>query len=170
MVIESATGFFHAGKDLDRDGYRGAYHNDRDRYRGAYPNDKDGYQGAYKLEDLSREPTLQNIQTFQTTYEQPLNDGALYQNGRLILQPAASRDPKDPMNLPMARKLAGIFCLSFFGALAASAEIILGALLPVFAIDYARKDGVFAYQTVDLLWVSSVNHRERADPPDSTIG
>lgn len=80
---------------------------------------------------------LEHAETFQTTYEQALE---IYRDGELILMPAASRDPKDPMNLSLNRKLIGIFCLSFFGALAASAEIILGACLPVFALQYANLD------------------------------
>ncbi|QIX02321.1 hypothetical protein AMS68_007838 [Peltaster fructicola] len=122
MVIESATGFFHAGKEV---------------------GDYGAHQHEYAME---RTPTLQPIETFQTTYEQPM-EGKLYQNGVLVLQPAASRDPKDPMNLPLSRKLGGVICLSFFGALAASAEIILGALLPVFALNYSTLP-------VSVLWTT----------------
>jgi len=79
---------------------------------------------------------LEHAETFQTTYEQPLHSG-LYKDGELIKMPAASRDPKDPMNLPVWRKFLGLLCLSFFGALIASAELILGAALPVFAVEYS---------------------------------
>jgi len=79
---------------------------------------------------------LEHAETFQTTYEQPMQQG-LYKDGELILMPAASRDPKDPMNLSTTRKFLGLLCLSFFGALIASAELILGAALPVFAIEYS---------------------------------
>jgi len=79
---------------------------------------------------------LEHADTFQTTFEQPMFSG-LYQNGELVLMPAASRDPKDPMNLPFWNKFLGLLCLSFFGALIASAELILGAALPVFALEYA---------------------------------
>lgn len=82
---------------------------------------------------------LQHVETFQTTYEQAV-EGKLYHEGQLIKQPAPTRDPKDPLNLPLNRKILGVFCLSFFGALAASAEIILGACLPVFALQYAGLD------------------------------
>ncbi|TLD21497.1 hypothetical protein PspLS_09129 [Pyricularia sp. CBS 133598] len=61
----------------------------------------------------------------------------IYRDGSLILIPAPTNDPRDPINLPMVRKIMAIFFLSFFGALAASAEIILGAVLPVFALEYS---------------------------------
>jgi len=80
---------------------------------------------------------LEHAETFQTTYEQPPMNQGLYKDGELILMPAASRDPKDPMNLPVWRKFLGLLCLSFFGALIASAELILGAALPVFAVEYS---------------------------------
>jgi len=79
---------------------------------------------------------LEHAATFQTTYEQAA-EGKLFHDGELITLPAPTRDPKDPMNLSLGRRFAGVFCLSFFGALAASAEIILGACLPVFALNYA---------------------------------
>jgi len=86
------------------------------------------------------EPKLQlrTVDTYQTTYEQPI-EGALYRDGELVLQPAPSRAPRDPMNLPFWRKVVAIMCLSAFGALAASAELILGACLPVFALVYANE-------------------------------
>lgn len=68
-------------------------------------------------------------------------DGALYsRDGQLVLIPAPTKDPKDPLNLPMWHKLTGMFCMCCFGALAASAELILGAMLPVFALEYAGID------------------------------
>lgn len=79
---------------------------------------------------------LSHIETYQTTYDQAAT-GELYRDGQLIRMPAPSRDPKDPMNLPLWHKIVAILCLSFFGALIASAEIILGACLPVFAIEYS---------------------------------
>jgi MFS family permease len=80
---------------------------------------------------------LEHAETFQTTYEQPPLNQGLFKDGELILMPAASRDPKDPMNLSFTRKFLGLLCLSFFGALIASAELILGAALPVFAVEYS---------------------------------
>ncbi|KAK2024902.1 major facilitator superfamily transporter [Colletotrichum zoysiae] len=66
--------------------------------------------------------------------------GALYKDGKLILQPAPTQDPRDPLNMPLSRKVLGCFCLSCFGALAAAAELILGAMLPVFALEYSGLD------------------------------
>jgi MFS family permease len=44
------------------------------------------------------------------------------------------------MNLSLRRKVLAVFFLCFFGALAAAAELILGALLPVFYLEYAGID------------------------------
>ncbi|KAK1963149.1 major facilitator superfamily transporter [Colletotrichum sublineola] len=65
---------------------------------------------------------------------------ALYINGKLILQPAPTQDPRDPLNLSLSRKMLACFYLSCFGALAAAAELILGAMLPVFALEYSGLD------------------------------
>jgi len=86
--------------------------------------------------DLGEKGDLSHVETFQTTYEQAV-EGRLYNNGELILQPAKTRDPRDPMNLSLFRRILAIFCLTFFGALAASAELILGAMLPVFSLYYS---------------------------------
>ncbi|KIV98990.1 uncharacterized protein PV09_09270 [Verruconis gallopava] len=61
----------------------------------------------------------------------------LYQNGQVRCIPMPSPDPKDPLNLPTWRKVAAIVSVCFFGALALSAETIIGALTPVFALEYA---------------------------------
>nr|POE46998.1 putative mfs-type transporter [Quercus suber] len=92
-------------------------------------------EGSSDLEE--RNYTLEQTLTFQTTYEQAV-EGALYHDGQLVKQPAATRDPKDPLNLSTTRKIIGVFSLSFFGALIASAELILGAALPVFVLEYAN--------------------------------
>lgn len=93
---------------------------------------------------------LEHAETYQTTYEQAFK---IYGNdGELIKIPAASRDPKDPMNLPLSRKITALFFLSFFGALAASAEIILGACLPIFALQYSDivpNPGKFLQETIN---------------------
>ncbi|KAF2770843.1 major facilitator superfamily transporter [Teratosphaeria nubilosa] len=80
---------------------------------------------------------LEQLETTFTSYEQQAIDGKLYRDGVLVLLPAPSQDPRDPLNLPTSRKFTAIFCLCFFGALAAAAELILGAMLPVFALVYA---------------------------------
>lgn len=84
-------------------------------------------------------PALQQIETYQTTYDQAAI-GDLYRDGELVKIPAASRDPRDPLNLPLTRKIIALLFTSFFGALIISAELILGAALPVFALQYAGID------------------------------
>lgn len=54
--------------------------------------------------------------------------------------PMPTPDPKDPLNLPEWRKWASIITLSVFGALALSAEAIVGALVPIFVLEYAGID------------------------------
>jgi MFS family permease len=54
--------------------------------------------------------------------------------------PMPTPDPKDPRNLPQWRKWAAIAALCFFGALAISSEAIIGALIPVFVLEYAGID------------------------------
>ncbi|KAH8895251.1 major facilitator superfamily transporter [Thozetella sp. PMI_491] len=67
--------------------------------------------------------------------------GILYKDdGQLVHLPAPTKDPRDPMNLPLRRKVLGLICLCFFGALAASAELILGSMLSVFALEYSGVD------------------------------
>lgn len=80
--------------------------------------------------------------TMLTTFDANPGIGqpALYQNGELVLMPAPTQDPRDPINLSNTRKIIAILCLSLFGALAAAAELILGAMLPVFALEYAHLD------------------------------
>lgn len=61
----------------------------------------------------------------------------LFEDGKMRCVPMPSPDPKDPLNLPDWRKWASIVTLSLFGALALSAESIIGALVPIFALEYA---------------------------------
>lgn len=96
---------------------------------------------------------LEHIDTTLTTmtaFEAQGTEGELYRDGKLILIPAPSNDPKDPLNLPFKHKFLACFCLCSFGALAAAAELILGAMLPVFALEYAHID------THDLIDLSKV--------------
>lgn len=55
-------------------------------------------------------------------------------------KPAPTLDPRDPLNLNKTRKITACFFLCFFGAMAAAAELILGAMLPVFVLQYAGID------------------------------
>ncbi|TLS22097.1 uncharacterized protein PpBr36_09239 [Pyricularia pennisetigena] len=57
--------------------------------------------------------------------------------GQIRYVPMPTPDPKDPLNLPEWRKWTAIAALCFFGALALSAEFIIGALVPVFVLEYA---------------------------------
>ncbi len=64
----------------------------------------------------------------------------LFENGQIRFIPMPTPDPKDPLNLPLWRKWAAVAALCFFGALALSAETIIGALVPVFVLEYAGID------------------------------
>ncbi|KAJ0330738.1 hypothetical protein COL5a_003040 [Colletotrichum fioriniae] len=106
-----------------------------------------GFEGNQKSHFSSRNSSVTDVdkrvkhgETFHTSFEVEAPEGILYRNGQLILQPAPTKDPRDPLNLPMSRKVLGCFCLCCFGALAAAAELILGAMLPVFALEYAGLD------------------------------
>ncbi|KAH7028627.1 major facilitator superfamily transporter [Macrophomina phaseolina] len=80
--------------------------------------------------------SLERLETGITANDRAL----LYKEGRIVLQPAPSSDPKDPLNMPLWRKTLAIGFLCFFGAMAAAAELILGAMLPVFVLEYAGMD------------------------------
>lgn len=64
----------------------------------------------------------------------------LFDGGQLRYIPMPTPSPCDPLNLPPWRKWAAIFSLSFFGALALAGEFIIGALVPVFVLEYAGID------------------------------
>ncbi|KAJ2901908.1 hypothetical protein MKZ38_001260 [Zalerion maritima] len=64
----------------------------------------------------------------------------LFEDGKMRYIPTPSQDPKDPLNLPTWRKWVAVASLCFFGALALSAEVIIGALVPVFVLEYAGID------------------------------
>ncbi|KAG5946486.1 hypothetical protein E4U53_006587 [Claviceps sorghi] len=68
------------------------------------------------------------------------SEKTLFQNGMVNLIPMPTADPRDPLNLPNWRKLTAIFSLCLFGSMAAAAELILGAMLPVFSFEYAGID------------------------------
>lgn len=89
------------------------------------------------VEEVQAIEPLQHMDTsFEHTGEAQLYDSA----GNLTLIPAPTPDPKDPLNLPLWHKLLGMGSLCLFGALVASAELILGAMLPVFVLEYAHVD------------------------------
>lgn len=64
----------------------------------------------------------------------------LFEGGQLRYIPMPTPSPCDPLNLAAWRKWAAIASLSFFGALALSGEFIIGALVPVFVLEYAGID------------------------------
>ncbi|KAK2067333.1 hypothetical protein P8C59_001084 [Phyllachora maydis] len=61
-------------------------------------------------------------------------------DGQVRCVPMPTPDPKDPMNLPNWRKWTAVAALCFFGALALSAEAIIGAMVPVFVLEYTGID------------------------------
>lgn len=64
----------------------------------------------------------------------------LYEGTQLHYIPMPTPDPSDPLNLPSWRKWAAVIALSFFGALALAGEFIIGALVPVFVLEYSGLD------------------------------
>lgn len=105
----------------------------------------DGRLGrSTSTEKLYETNHIEHVDTFVTTFdvEAPNHNkgGQLYSDGKLVLMPAPTRDPRDPLNMTTKHKAICAFFLCFFGALAAAAELILGAMLPVFALEYAGYD------------------------------
>jgi MFS family permease len=73
----------------------------------------------------------------------PVIEGSttLYDNAGMRQHiPMPSSDPRDPLNLPTWRKATAIAVLCLFGAMASAAELILAALLPLFAFEYGGLD------------------------------
>lgn len=68
------------------------------------------------------------------------------------LKPAPTKDPRDPLNLSKSRKMIACLFVCFFGAMAAAAELILGAMLPVFSLQYANIDPktIVSYANINL--------------------
>lgn len=64
----------------------------------------------------------------------------LFEGDQLHYIPMPTPSPHDPLNLPPWRKWAAIGALAFFGALALASEFIIGALVPVFVLEYAGID------------------------------
>ncbi|KAF3762668.1 MFS general substrate transporter [Cryphonectria parasitica EP155] len=76
----------------------------------------------------------------ESTVTQVVGTTQLFEGGQMRRVPMPTPDPKDPLNLPMWRKWAAIITLALFGALALSAEAIIGALVPIFVLEYAGID------------------------------
>lgn len=64
----------------------------------------------------------------------------LFENDSIRFVPMPTPSPKDPLNLPPWRKWAAVAALSLFGALALAAENVIGAMVPVFVLEYAGVD------------------------------
>lgn len=82
------------------------------------------------LSEKKSDESIPRLEHTVTTIEsQSPRNAALYDaDGNIILQPARTRDPKDPLNMTLTHKLLCCTSLCFFGALAAAAELILGAV------------------------------------------
>lgn len=109
------------------------------------------------------------LQRNETAFENSGETGMLFrQDGQLTLIPAPTPDPRDPLNMSFGHKFLGMACLCLFGALAASAELILGAMLPVFVLQYAGVDpklllpltehGGFPQGTDPLTYLEDIPH------------
>lgn len=64
----------------------------------------------------------------------------LFENDHIRFVPMPTPSPKDPLNLQPWRKWAAVAALSLFGALALAAENVIGAMIPVFVLEYAGVD------------------------------
>lgn len=64
----------------------------------------------------------------------------LFEGSSIRFVPMPTPSPKDPLNLPQWRKWAAVAALSLFGALALAAENVIGAMVPVFVLEYAGVD------------------------------
>lgn len=120
---------------------------------------------AGALNDPEKPAILENVATPQSDLSQPfaertttttaltdpLAPRVFDDNGNVIVIPAPTLDPRDPQNLSFRHKLLGLGALCMFGALAAAAEYILGAMLPVFALYYAGIDpGPYLVKVTDI--------------------
>ncbi|KAK2043980.1 major facilitator superfamily transporter [Colletotrichum somersetense] len=108
----------------------------------AWPREDEKNDHGHNTSSTKYNDGTQYLESTQSSFDAQAQEraGALYRDGKLILQPAPTQDPRDPLNMPLSRKLLGCFCLSCFGALTAAAELILGAMLPVFALEYSGLD------------------------------
>ncbi|SPO05542.1 uncharacterized protein DNG_08229 [Cephalotrichum gorgonifer] len=81
-----------------------------------------------------------SLESYETAETLVVGTTHLYEDGQLRLIPMPTPDPKDPLNLPPWRKWFAIGAICFFGSLGLSAEIVIGALLPVFLLEYSGVD------------------------------
>ncbi|KAI6351107.1 hypothetical protein MCOR25_010137 [Pyricularia grisea] len=97
-----------------------------------------------------------------TTGEVVVGTTHLYRaDGSIRLIPMPSPDPKDPLNLPLWRKYLAVSIVCFFGALALTAEVVIGGLIPIFILEYAG---------VDPHYINQVDFTDRSrGPPGSPL-
>lgn len=130
-----------------------------DHYQGHNPQQQGHYhiRNPHEHTNSENEAGLEQSLTRQTTVDADGNPLLYDEHGKIRLMPAPTDDPRDPLNLPMTRKCIAIFSLCVFGAMAAAAEIILGAMLPVFVLVYAN---------IDVRWIVVVTtfHGLKGDP------
>ncbi|KAL2876156.1 hypothetical protein SGCOL_008699 [Colletotrichum sp. CLE4] len=83
---------------------------------------------------------LATVQRVETPNALVVGSTQLFEGGVIRFVPMPTPDPKDPLNLPNWRKWTSIGALCFFGSLALAAEFIVGALVPVFVLEYSGID------------------------------
>lgn len=116
------------------------------------------------MEDVLVDKNALNSTTLESADTQVVGTTQLFKNGQMQCVPMPTPDPKDPLNLPEWRKWAAIITLSVFGGLALSAEAIIGALVPIFSLEYAGIDPKILGQ-IDLSTLSlSAPGGKPADP------
>lgn len=104
-----------------------------------------------KEEESSRGPSPASAASFYDAPMSPLKKEVspealvvgttqLFENDSIRYVPMPTPSPKDPLNLPPWRKWAAVAALSFFGALALAGENVIGAMVPVFVLEYAGID------------------------------
>ncbi|KAK1986123.1 major facilitator superfamily transporter [Colletotrichum cereale] len=83
---------------------------------------------------------LADVPRVESPQELVVGSSKLFDGNNIRFVPMPTPDPKDPLNLPTWRKWTAIGALCFFGSLALAAEFIVGALVPVFVLEYSGID------------------------------
>ncbi|WYZ39290.1 hypothetical protein EsH8_III_001204 [Colletotrichum jinshuiense] len=83
---------------------------------------------------------LANVQRVDSPKVMVAGSTQLFDGENIRFVPMPTPDPKDPLNLPNWRKWTSIGALCFFGSLALAAEFIVGALVPIFVLEYSGID------------------------------
>ncbi|ATY65964.1 Major facilitator superfamily general substrate transporter [Cordyceps militaris] len=93
-----------------------------------------------RLSPQTTSTTMVELLEVRSSGENKKGNDATGNGNQLRLIPMPTADPRDPLNLPTWRKMAALSSLCLFGAMAAAAELVLGAMLPVFSFQYAGID------------------------------